>query len=399
MSRGYSLTQFSREFYLVIGFATLTFIAMNMTFSIFSLYLDEKGASSFELGLIISLMSYTTLTTQIPLGLITRRVGVWWVIPLALIGQSTSYFLYSLAPLPYFYPIRIFHAVVSASLQPTLLSYASAIAPEDKRGEAIGVYLSSVGVAMMSGPLLNSLLLMFVGYQTILIIASMIPLIALMLYVYLLRVDVFRRHFTRTSNEKLTRVDSWNSLKAIFTLRSVQTLTVIRFTFAFTMSILTTLYAIYAVNTLGVSPSIYAFYITLKGMANTIARFPAGRITDIIGRKKPLLFSFILLSIVFFFLSEVKHPILVGFLIFFHGISHGTRAVSEWSMLSDVVRSEDRELAHFYFSTVFSLGSALGATFAGSAAMVLSTPVILKIAAVLTSSSIFIVAITKFPRK
>ncbi|UCH37234.1 MAG: MFS transporter [Candidatus Bathyarchaeota archaeon] len=370
-----------------------------MTASIFSLYLDEKGASSFELGLIISLMSYTTLITQIPLGLISKRVGVWWIIPLALVGQSTSYFLYSLAPLPYFYPIRIFHAVVSASLQPTLLSYASAIVPENNRGEAIGVYLTSVGLAMMSGPLINSVLLMFVGYQTILIIATAIPLIALVLYVYLLRVDVFHRHFTRTSNNEPSRVDSWNSLKTIFMLRPVQALTVIRFTFAFTMSILTTLYAIYAVNILGISPSIYAFYITLKGMANTIARFPTGRITDVIGRKKPLLFSFILLSIVFFFLAELKHPIQVGLLIFFHGISHGTRAVSEWSMLSDAVRNEDRELAHFYFSTVFSLGSALGATFAGSAAMVISTPTILQIAAVLTSSSIFIVAITKFPRK
>jgi MFS family permease len=393
------MTRFSRDFYLVIGFATLTFIAMNMTSSIFSLYLDEKGTSSFELGLIISLMSYTTLTTQIPLGLITKRVGIWWVIPLALTGQSASYILYSFAPLPYFYPIRIFHAVVSASLQPTLLSFASTIAPENKRGEAIGVYLTSVGLAMMGGPLLNSLLLIYVDYRTILLIAAVIPLIAFVLYTYLLRVDVFSHRFTRASNEEPSQVDSWSSLKTIITYRPVQVLTLIRFTFAFTMSILITLYAIYAVTTIGVSPSIYAFYVTLRGAANTVARLPTGRITDIIGRKKPLLFSFTLLSIVFFFLSEVKHPIQVGLFIFLHGISHGVRAVSEWSMLSDVVRNEDRELAHFYFSSVFSLGSALGATFAGSAAMVLPTPAILKIAAVLSCSSIFIVAITKFPRK
>jgi len=62
----------------------------------------------------------------------------------------------------------------------------------------------------------------------------------------------------------------------------------------------------------------------------------------------------------------------------------------------DVVPSEKIVLANFYFSSVFDLGLALGPIFAGSAAMIISTPTIMKITAVLVSSGVFVIAFSNF---
>jgi predicted MFS family arabinose efflux permease len=82
-----------------------------------------------------------------------------------------------------------------------------------------------------------------------------------------------------------------------------------------------------------------------------------------------------------------------------YGIAHGTRAVSEWALLGDVVMRDDRSLSNFYFATVFDLGSAFGATFAGFIAMVISPPTIFIIAALLMGSSVLVVAFSKIQYK
>jgi MFS family permease len=141
------MARFSREFYLLTAFATIIYISGTIISPFFSLYVSEKETSSFELGLIISIMSYTTLLIRMPLGMLSSKIGNWWVIPIALLGQSFSYILYSQVTNPiHFYPIRIFHAISIASLHPTLMSLVSVFSPKNRKGEAVGTFLTSVGL-------------------------------------------------------------------------------------------------------------------------------------------------------------------------------------------------------------------------------------------------------------
>jgi predicted MFS family arabinose efflux permease len=65
----------------------------------------------------------------------------------------------------------------------------------------------------------------------------------------------------------------------------------------------------------------------------------------------------------------------------------------------DVVSRKHRSLANFYFSSVFDFGMAIGATFAGTAALILSTPDILKITALLVGSSVLVIRVLKKPSR
>ena len=391
-----TMARFSREFYLLTAFATIIYISGTITSPFFSLYISEKETSSFELGLIISIMSYTTLLIRMPLGMLSSKIGNWWVVPFALIGQSFSYILYSQVTNPmYFYPIRIFHAISIASLHPTLMSLVSVISPENRKGEAVGTFLTSVGIGTMGGPFLCSFLLSYFDYTTILKLSSILPLIAFIIYFGLLKIDLLSKHLSRSKRREEFIDSSWTRIRRIITIRQVQMLTYVRFTFAFTAAIIATLYSVYAVNDLKIIPAVYALLLTFRGLANAITRVPAGRLSDIIGRKKPLLISFTLLTIVFLLFSTVGSPITIGLVMILYGIAHGTRAVSEWSLLADVVTKNDRSLSNFYFACIFDLGSAFGATFAGFIAMAISIPTICIVAALLISSSILVITVNK----
>jgi len=390
------MSGFPREFYFVISLATLIFISQTIIQPIFSLYVDDIGASPIELGIIVSLLSYTTLLTRIPMVMASTRFGSWWVVPLALIGQSFAFFLYSIATnASSLYPIRIFYAITLAALQPTLMSLVSIISPEGRKGEGVGMYLTSVGLGQMFGPLLCSMLLSYFDYRMVFAISSLIPVFALALYLVLLKVGALGAHFSRSSQRAESSISTWTSLKGIMAKRPVQALTYGRLTFSFGMSIITSIYAVYVVNNLGILPSVWSLLYTLRGLSNTLTRIPAGKLSDRIGRKRPLLLSFIILTFVFFLLSEVEGIVMIGVAMLLYGLAHGTRAVSEWAFLGDVVSESDRSLANSYFSSVFSLGTALGASIAGSAAMFMSMATILRVATAFIGSSILAVAFTK----
>jgi MFS family permease len=390
------MSGFPREFYFVISLATMIFISSTIIQPIFSLYVNDIGASSLELGIIVSLLSYTTLFTRIPMGMASNKFGSWWVVPLALVGQSSVFFLYSIVTTPSnLYPLRIFYAITMAALQPTLMSLVSIASPKGRKGEGVGMYLTSVGLGQMFGPLICSLLLSYFDYRTVFRISSVIPVFAMALYFVLLRVGALGSHFSRSSKRADSSVSTWTSLKGIISKRPVQALTYGRLSFSFGMSIITSIYAVYVVNNLGILPSVWSLLYTLRGLSNTLTRMPVGRLSDRIGRKKPLLLSFIILTLVFFLLSEVGGTVMIGAAMLLYGLAHGTRAVSEWAFLGDVVPERDRSLANSYFSSVFSLGVALGASISGSAAMYISTPMIMRVAAIFIGSSILVLAFTK----
>jgi MFS family permease len=395
---GKSVTGLTRDVYIVTGLSIMINIAGTMISPFFSLYLNAKGASTVELGLIISLMAYTTLLTRIPLGVLTTRIGIWWVVPLSLVGQSSAYILYNVASnVGQLYLIRVFHAITTASTHPTLMSLVSATAPEGRKGEAVGIYLTSAGLATMGGPLLSSLLLQIFDYEKILYLSATMSLTALAVYFLLLKTGSLTGHFAVTTENGNHTEHPWSRLTGIATRRPVQALTYLRFTFAFTMSIVSTIYALYVVNILLIAPAVYALLVTIKGLANALTRVPIGRLSDTTGRKTPLLFSFILLCITFLLFSMGRDVVVIGATMLLYGVAHGTRAVSEWTLLADVVPRRDRSLANFYFSTVFDLGTALGATFAGVAATLMTTPMIMRVALGVVSTSIVVIFFLKEP--
>ncbi len=379
-----------RDFYLLTTTAITLFLASQTIQPILPLYITEKGATTLQLGIIISLLSFTAIVAKIPLGMLSERIGRWPVIPVVVVGQTISLLLYSVAPNPSsFYPIRIFHALILAAFAPTALAITQELAPSGKRGDTVGKFLSSIGVATTFGPLLCTYLIDYVDYAQLFQIASAIPLIGLapLLLIRHGNSHVFK---PRKADASLA-----GALKAIISSRNMLVLSYLRFAFSFTYAFFNTLFAVYASNTLVLAPSLIALFFGIKGIANLMSRIPSGKLTDRVGRRYPLILAFALLTISFLTISETRSIYILAVAMVIYGIAHGMRAVTEWSMLGDYAPSGAGNIATAYLSTMFNVGAALGAIVAGVLSVIFNIQTAFRLASPIVFSGVLVVIATK----
>jgi predicted MFS family arabinose efflux permease len=361
---------------------------------ILPLYITEKGATTLELGIIISLLSFTAIAAKIPLGLLSEKIGRWPVIPAVAVGQTVSLLLYSIVPnSTWFYPIRIFHAFTLAAFAPTALAIAHDLAPPGKRGDTIGKFLTSFGAATTFGPFLCTFLVNYVDYVQLFQVASVIPLLGLAPFL------LIRREGSRVFSHGKTSQTLSGSLRAIVSSRNMLVLSYLRLSFSFTYAFFITLFAVHAQENLLFVSSLIALFFGVKGIMNMLSRIPSGKLADKVGYKFPIVLAFVLLSMAFLTISETSNIYLLICAMVIYGVAHGMRAVSEWSMLGDCAPSEASNIATAYLSTMFNVGEALGAVAAGALSIIFNIQAIFKLASFIVFTGVFAVTFMQTKNK
>ena len=166
--------------YFLIGISLTLFVSIETINPILPLYIMQKGAKVLQLGVIISLLSFAGMITKLPLGILAEKIGKWPIIPIALLGQSITLLLYSIAPSPeWFYPIRIFHALIISSYAPTAISLVADSAPKGEEGDIMGRFLTSFGMSALLGPFFCSFLLNFFDFAQLMQAVAIIPFIGI----------------------------------------------------------------------------------------------------------------------------------------------------------------------------------------------------------------------------
>ncbi len=374
----------------------MIFLATQTIQPILPLYITDKGASTFELGVIISLLSFVAIAAKIPLGILAERVGRWPIIPAAAIGQTISLLLYSLAPnSTWFYPIRIFHALILAAYAPTAIAITQDLSPRGKKGAMMGVFLTSVGVTSTFGPFLCMFLVSYLPYEQVFQIASIIPLLCLIPFLMIIR-DKKSSNYLRERREK--DLSLRQSLRSIVSSRTIQVLSYLRLTFSFANAFLITFFAVHAEENLLLSSSIIATFFGIKGAFNMISRIPSGKIVDRTGHDYPIIIAYVLLAIAFLMFSETSNIYLLAFAMIIYGAAHGMRAVAEWSLLGDCAPAEARNIATAYLSTIFNAGAAFGGIIAGALSLIIDFPSMYKLASLIVLSGVILVILQRKSR-
>lgn len=373
----------SRGILYLLIFVSFTFWMTLLISPIFPLYVVENlGATRFILGLINSIASISSIILRVPLGIVADRIGRWRMLSIALFITGISFLLYFIAPAPnWLYLIGILRSVAMASFLPTANAVASNLArSSNERGKIMGIYMTSISVALVLGPLLTSFLLEFLVYRQIFIVTAIIGFIGL-IAALLGGPYVSRSGYDRAKREvggiagSLSRVIKSRNMIALYLTMSV-------FYFA-ALAPFYTLFSVYAKGSpLFFSAAFISLLFALRGLTDTFARIPAGYLSDRFGRKRPLMFGLFLMVIALLCLSTPSLPIIiVGCIIY--GVGFGFRIVTMSALAGDSVPSEDVGLAMASLFATTDAGSALGSFFAGAASMVLPTPLIFQICALL----------------
>jgi MFS family permease len=153
-------------------------------------------------------------------------------------------------------------------------------------------------------------------------------------------------------------------------------------------TVFTSLFAVFAVQDLGFTPALAALLYSAVGLTNALIKFPAGRMADILGPKKVLLAAFSTLIIVYISISFAQGILPILLLLALFGVSWGTRAVTEWSTLTNSVTKENKTVAISYLGSIWGVGSTLGSFMLGVVGETFPFPTIFLMLALINLSAL-----------
>ncbi|GAI12966.1 unnamed protein product [marine sediment metagenome] len=353
-----------RSFYIVSVASFLFQLSRFTTQPIFTLYVLEMGASLLQLGFILSIQSILMVVVRIPFTMVAERIGKNRMLVIAFIIQATAPLLYAFAPDPtWFYIIPFYQIIASGSFNQIAMATASNMAPARRQGDALGRYMTFMSMGMFVGPLITSFLVAFISYRQLYLVTALFPAVGLALFLrYMPKREEMSQALADPEGEKTSTVDT---LRVILRNRNVLVLTLIRTTYSMSNTVFTSLFALYAVERLGFTPSMASLLFSVVGFSNAFIKFPAGRLADRLGAKMVLMASFSTLILVFVSLAYLRGfvPILVSLVLF--GACWGTRAVTEWTTLANTVTAETKAMAMSYLSSIWGVGATLGSLMVG----------------------------------
>jgi MFS family permease len=378
--------------YAVMAAATTWVLASMLTQPVYPLYVRSLGANPLQIGMLLSLSSALPLALQIPTTLVAERVGKTRMLVFGLAVAVITNLMYAYARGFGQLPLIVAFSAFTAGFNQLAMSIVSDMAPATSQGDAIGRYLTFLGVGMLLGPALCSVLVSILSYQQLFLVSAGIPMVGIaLLLIWAPRVPGV------TSRVDRPRVGARKSLGMIVRNRNVMLLSYCRLSFSAAQSLFMTLFSLYATEELGMTASTVALLFTVRGLTNVVTRYPAGRLSDRIGRKRPIIVAFGALTVAFIITATQRSTLAIGAALAIYGLSWGTRAVTEWALLTDLVEPEIKTISMSYLSSIFGLGSTLGSTLAGILSLYLPYTTIFLIAAAIIVPPIPVISSMKKP--
>lgn len=371
------------DFYVLIFTSVTVFLSVETTRPILPLHITQIGASPVELGFVMGLLSLGLMIAKVPLGAFSEIVPAKNVLGVAALGQSVVQWMYSIAPTPeLFYPIQIMHAITIAPLVPVAVAVSQNLARDGRRSETMGAYLTSYGLASMSGSFLCSFLLTTMEYPQIFQVAALVPIVG---FVALL-VARNEQHLRKPTGGD-QRPDVTSSMMRIIKSRDMLLLSYLRLAYSVTYAFFITFFVIYAENSLLIPAAFVVLLFGIRSAADMAVRLPVGKALDKTGYKWLIVLVFLSLAAIYYLISEVTNFAFLLILMAVFGLMIGLRVVAEYSMLAEHSEPGARSIAAAYLSTMFNVGSGFGSILAGIFATALGIPAMFKIAAILMISA------------
>ena len=150
---------------------------------VFPLHVVDKGFSYFTLGILMAVPSVLSIFVRIPIGSTADRIGKKRVILFGLAMQSLSFVLLGvMSSMASLFMVRILQGVAVSFVPPIVTVAIYDLAIPANKGKTFGVFFTSIGLAMVSGPLITSLLLGFLDLNSFFMFLSLFPAAGFIIY-------------------------------------------------------------------------------------------------------------------------------------------------------------------------------------------------------------------------
>lgn len=340
----------------IIGlFFAFSYLMINPILPIYSV--NKVGANISEVAVIVALGSLASALSKFITGTMVRVKNGLKVLLFGLIVFTICNYLYLEALNPrHLMIVRFLHGISFGVIVTLALSLVSFIAGKGLRGRSIGLYSGIIGLGLMAGPGIGSVIIEFWSLESIFLILSFLGLIPIILTLYLLHVNV------KVQEDHREELRSFKVFQKILSNPIVLISFLAYLIYSIFFGTLNTFMPIYLnrildISAQSVSAIFFGFFLLaalVRLKLDSIAKKIEDRVGIIVG-----FVTYIILSLLIFMVPG-KYLVICSVVLM--GLSHGIIFPLLAIRISRTVPYENLIMANAIFLTAFDVGTFIGPT-------------------------------------
>lgn len=349
--------------YLVIVFAFMDNFIQLPIISTFAKTLNED---EFFIGSVVGVYSLSNMVGNLLAGSIIAKIGRKNSILTGLLFTSLILLCYPLITAPWqLILIRVLHGLGISIVTPAAFAQLGDSMAEGERGAGMAKSGIAVSIAALLGPMLGGMLKQFYGVETVFVfMASWLVFM----------VVIFRKILSESTMSEIEpniveniEAESKVSLKKVILKPELIWAYLPAFALMFAKGTLAYFLAI-KLERLGFKASVTGMLFSTFALAAILVFATSmGKLSDKIGRQKPILLGILGIALSLLLLNYVTILPLLVLVMLLYGYSFGILFPAAAAVVVDCTDSQERSFAYGVYYAVFSLGAFLGPSITGYA--------------------------------
>lgn len=351
-------SMFQRELILVALAGTIVVMGLGFIIPLFPIYVSEKGASNFELGLIVSGFTISQFFVQPFFGGLSDRHGrkIFMLGGLACYGLVSFLYVFA-STLPQVFVVRLLHGLGAGMIWPALAAFVIDLSPVERRGETMGVLSAVEMVGFAVGPFLGGVLYSLGGMNAPFLGCTLLAFAAAaMIWIFVQE----RFHPKGGDSVKWSERYGFSS----FRLPDIRLLCWIGFAEAFVWGVIITLLPVMG-SRAGIPPGKIGWLFSAYFIVYILLQRPVGRWSDRQGRKKPILLGLSIYTLAVLLLSREGGLFYMMAILAVAGAGLGIYSPSIRVAIADLSAEKVRGASLGFFFTTRMVGFFLGPNISG----------------------------------
>jgi MFS family permease len=352
---------------LIVSWLILDF-ARELPATYYPLYVQALGGTAATLGLIGAASTASQALVQFPGGYLADRIGRRRLIVTMTFTAAFAWLLYAFAPS---WHLILIGAVIGSLCRiyiPALNAMVMDSIPSERRGVGFGIIFLIEAVSTTPAPLIAGILYARFGLVPSLRIGYVVAFLLFVTAAFLrirLRetlidpVEGSWPELWRTiPNSVVESVRVWGRVP-----RSTLAMFIVNVLNIFSLSMIEPIQLLYIVHDLGITPGEWALLATFLFVVMIVLAIPGGKLIDRVGKKKPLLFSYLALppAVILVLYGDLMRLFLALPLL---GLVIVLGRSASSALIADLVPSEERGkisgFSNFFNLISSSMGMLLG---------------------------------------
>jgi MFS family permease len=289
-----------------------------------TLYAKEGFSDNgFIIGAIVAGYAIGRVITDIPSGFLTDRIGISKTMKIGLVIQILSSILAGIAPNYWIlFLMRVTEGIGSSIYVNAAVTYVLLSNQSSRRGTVMGMYQSIMMTGITIGPIFGAFIANTYGLNASYFAYAAVLVVGMIIVFFIQHKGKFHLITNGVDNTYNLDSESFGIIRNISIY--INSASLATFGFAFLRSgIYTMAIPLFAYENLHLSVISVGFIFTSASVANLLASFFSGKLTDRYGMKWPLIISILVASFIIIIIPFTTLMIQILILVIILGITSG----------------------------------------------------------------------------